>query len=204
MAETHPTTLRRDLALVAQLVPARSRVLDLGCGQGALLRHLMDTKGCTGTGVDSDAESLVGAIAAGVPAIQLDLDTQLDEFAEATYDVVVLSKTLQAVRRPADVLDAIGRIGTRFIVSMPNFGFWRNRGAVLRGHMPISRQLPYTWHDSPNLRYTTLADLEEFFDEAGYVMEKRISIDDEGALVPRGWIAPNLRASAAIYMLRRR
>lgn len=195
--------LRADLALVADLVPRNSHVLDLGCGSGRLLRFLMDHKGCTGTGVDGDAEMLVQAISRGVPAIQLDLDSELGEFHDASYDVVVLSRTLQAIRRPAHVLAELGRIGTRCIISMPNFGYWRNRASIVTGRMPISKQLPYHWHDSPNLRYTTLKDLEDFFEDAGYTVERRIGVTDAGVPLHRGDIAINLRAGAAIYVLRR-
>lgn len=197
------TDLRSDLAIVADLVPRGSRVLDLGCGRATLLRHLMQHRDCTATGVDSDRASLVEAIAAGVPAIELDLDSQLEEFSANTYDVVVLSRTLQAVRRPAHVLAEMGRIGTRCIVSMPNFGYWRNRAALVRGRMPISGQLPYYWHNSPNLRYTTLSDLEDFFTDAGFIIERRIGMTDEGVPLRRGDLATNLRAGAAIYLLHR-
>lgn len=197
-------TMRTDLALVADLVPRRSRVLDLGCGNGELLDHLVSLKGCTGTGVDTDEAEVLLAIRRGVAVIELDVDSQLGEFADGSYDVVVLSRTLQTLRHPRRVLQEMARIGERCIVSVPNFGQWRNRVAIARGRMPISRDLPHTWHDSPNVRYTTLADLEDFFAEAGFVVERRIAFDDAGAVLRGPWARrPNLFAGAAAYVLRR-
>lgn len=195
------TPLRADLQLVADLVPVGSRVLDLGCGPGVLLSHLITEKGCTGTGVDSDDEEVLQAIRRGVPVIELDLDTQLDQFADRSYDTVVLSRTIQAVRHPARVLQQMGRIAGRCIVSAPNFGWWRNRLSVVRGRMPISDDLPYTWYDSPNVRYTTLADLEDFFAHAGFSVEQRIPLSADQHVL-RWQRATNLLAGSAVYVLR--
>ena len=119
--------LRPDLEIVANLVPTGSRVLDLGCGDGTLLDALMRTRDCRGTGVERDPDLVLDAIGRGVPLVELDLDTQLDEFADASYDVVVLSRTLQTVRQPQHLLAEMARIAPRLIVSMPNFGLWRHR-----------------------------------------------------------------------------
>lgn len=196
------TELRADLALVADLIPAGSRVLDLGCGEGSLLRQLMSEKGCTGTGVDTDDEQVLLAISRGVPVIELDLDAELAHFADDSYDTVVLSRTIQAVRHPARVLPEMARIGHRCIVSVPNFGWWRNRLSVVRGRMPISKDLPYTWYDSPNVRYTTLTDLEEFFAYAGFAIEQRIALTDDGRTL-RWQRGANLLAGSAVYVLTR-
>lgn len=148
---------RPDLELIARMIPEKSRVLDLGCGDGRLLRMLMD-KGCTGTGVEIDPAQVLTAIRAGVNVIDLDLDSQLSEFTDDSYDVVVLSRTLQAVRRPKEVLREIARIAVHSVVSMPNFAHWRNRLRLLSGRMPMSKDLPFDWFDTPNLHFTTLAD----------------------------------------------
>ncbi|GAB3623110.1 methionine biosynthesis protein MetW [Mariniluteicoccus endophyticus] len=196
--------LRTDLALVSDLVPRGSRVLDLGCASGELLDHLITLKGCTGTGVDTDPDEVVQAIRRGVPLVELDIDSELGEFADGSYDTVVLSRTLQTLRHPARVLREMGRIGGRCIVSVPNFGLWRNRLSVVRGRMPVSKDLPHSWHDSPNVRYTTLADLEDFFDGEGFVVEQRIPLDDRGRVLSgRRARAYNLFAGAAVYVLHR-
>lgn len=196
-----PITLRPDLDLIAHLVPGSSRVLDLGCGDGALLHHLMAEHGCTGTGVEIDPEKVLAAIAAGVPVMELDLDADLQLFAAASYDTVVLSRTIQTIRRPELVLREMARIGSRLIVSAPNFGLLQHRLMLLSGRMPMSRELPYSWYDTPNLRFTTLVDLEDLFAKLGLVIDQRINLSIAGEPVGKGFRAANLRAGAAVYVL---
>jgi len=195
-------TLRPDLELLAGLVPAQSRVLDLGCGSGALLAHLMATKECRGTGVEIDPASVLQAIAAGVPVSELDIDSELADFADHSYDVVVLSRTIQTIRRPFEVLQEMGRIADRLIVSVPNFGYWRHRLRLLRGRMPMSRELPHAWYDTPNLRHTTLLELEELFDRLGFTVESRIVLNPAGQPLKSGDRLANLVGGAAVYSLR--
>ena len=190
--------LRPDLRRIASQVPRGARVLDLGCGEGELLRHLMTRQGCVVTGVERDGDAMVEAIKAGVPVLGLDLDTQLTEFADGSFDFVILSRTLQAVMQPSEVLRQMGRIGDHLIVSMPNFAYWPHRLRLLSGEMPRSSDLPYRWYDTPNVHFATLTSLEELFDSLGLVTEKRFAIDPSGRIIGAG---ANFRASSAIYLL---
>lgn len=199
-----PTSLRPDLQRVADQIPQGARVLDLGCGQGELLAFLLSQCGCTGTGVERDDEMVLRAIRRGVPLIELDLDTQLSEFGADQYDVVVLSRTLQAVLHPVSVLRHMRRIAPKLIVTMPNFGYWRHRMTLLTGRMPKSRDLPFSWYDTPNLHHSTLVELEKLFAGEGLEIEQRIPLNAVGHELASRQVGANLLASSAIYVLTRR
>ncbi|MEA4945741.1 MAG: methionine biosynthesis protein MetW [Propionicimonas sp.] len=195
-------SLRKDLALVASLIPDGSRVLDLGCGSGNLLSHLMREQRCRGTGVEIDPDKVLAAIRLGVPVIELDINRELDEFTGDSYDVVVLSRTLQTVRYPDRVLRHMARIADRLIVSVPNFGWYPHRLRMLRGRLPMGKDLPYSWYDSPNVRYTTLYDLQVLFDEVGLEVERTIPLGAAGDPVKVSPKLANLLASTGVYVLR--
>lgn len=198
--------MRADLLVVADLVEPGSRVLDLGCGPGELLDHLATRKDCRGTGVDSDPASLIAAIRRGVSVIALDLDEQLDQFAADGYDLVVVSQTLQATRRPDEILAEVLRIAPRAIVSVPNFALWKHRWELLvRGRMPVSEELPHTWYATPNIHLATLSDVEALFARLGVRVQRRVLLDAAGnaagGLRARG--PANLLASGAVYLISR-
>ena len=198
--------MRPDLDVVAALVPRCARVLDVGCGEGELLSHLFHRRACSGTGVEIDEKSVLRAIRSGVPVIEVDVDEELSEFADDSYDVVVLSRTLQTLRHPAEVLSEIRRIGRRCVVSVPNFGLWKHRASLaLTGRMPVSRELPYPWFETPNIHLSTLADLEELFAAVDLSVETRLLLDEQGRVLtgPLGQRLGNLRAGAAVYLLSR-
>ena len=194
-------TLRPDQAMVSRLVPDGSRVLDLGCGRGDLMHFLMDRRGCTGTGVEIAADAVLAAIGQGVPLIELDIDRELAEFGAKSYDVVVLSRVLQATYKPREVLSQMARIGSRCIVSVPNMGYWRHRWVLMRGHMPMSRELPHAWYDTPNIHLSTLSDLEELFDVVGLDVWKRQLFTPDGRQRDYPDRVANLMAANAIYVL---
>lgn len=153
-----PTSRWQD-QIIEQLIPPRSSVLDLGCGDGQLLAQLTDAKQVRGQGVELDADAVMQCVARGVPVFQSDLDAGLKGFADQSFDYVILEETLQTLRRPLDVLREMLRVGRRGIVSFPNFGFWLVRlDLAIRGHMPVTHCLPYRWYDTPNIHLFTLDD----------------------------------------------
>lgn len=194
--------MRPDLSVVAGMIPPGSRVLDLGCGDGALLAELTERHGCSGTGVEIAPASVVAAVRRGVSVLALDVDRDLGMFADSSYDVVVLSQTLQVTHRPAEVLAHMRRIALRSVVSVPNFAHWRNRLAVLRGRMPVSSGLPHAWHSTPNIHLSTLADLEDLVAHIGLRVARRITLNAKSRPAPFA-VASNLRAAGAVYLLER-
>ena len=194
-------TLRVDFSLISRWVSPGSRVLDLGCEQGTLLAKLAAGKNCRIQGVEVDPASLIQAVSQGVPVIQMDIDKELDQFADSSYDVVILSRTLQAVRHPALVLSHMVRIAPVGIVSMPNFGYWRNRLRLLGGHAPVSKDLPYAWHDSPNVHFGSCKDLEALFDQMGMDIRKRVALSPSGGLSYWPWTTRNWSAGAVLYQI---
>lgn len=154
--------------LIEQHVAAGSSVLDLGCGDGQLLRQLMDAKGVRGQGVELDATAVFQCVERDVPVFQSDLDAGLKGFSDQSFDYVVLEETVQTLHRPAEVLVEMLRVGRHGIVSFPNFGYWRVRlDLALRGRMPVTPTLPYRWHDTPNIHLLTLQDLLDWTSENG-------------------------------------
>ncbi len=198
--------LRPDLRLITQLVPHGSRVLDLGCGDGSLLAHLRDERGCTVRGVEVDHADIAAAISQGLSVVENDLDLGLSGYRDQTFDIVVLSQTLQVVRRPAFVLREMLRVGERGIVSFPNFGYWRIRGYLAsRGRMPVSRSIPYSWYDTPNIHHTTLKDFRDFVDANGARVEQEIPLLTGNWHRPdirRVGFVPNLFADTAVAVVR--
>lgn len=195
--------MRPDLALVAGMIPAGLRVLDLGCGDGALLEHLIRVGGCDGHGVEISTDGFHACIDRGVPVVQADIDDGLDDFESGSFDVVVLSQTLQATRRPAFVLQEMMRVAPAGIVSFPNFGHWRIRMGLLgRGRMPSSRLLPYAWHETPNIHLCTIRDFEELLRGEGLQVTVRVPLNTAGGRAPSGVERrPNLLAAGAVYRL---
>ncbi len=186
-------------------MPERSRVLDLGCGDGDLLEYLIHARDCDGHGMEISLEGFHACIDRGVPVMQGDIDAGLADFDDDAFDVVVLSQTLQATRRPAFVLREMSRVGRRVVVSFPNFGHWAIRARLsLQGRMPVSKTLPYQWHDTPNIHLCTVTDFERLAAAEGLRPITRIPLNGRGGaaagVVQR---APNLLAQGAVYLLER-
>jgi methionine biosynthesis protein MetW len=186
---------RRDLEIVARLVPEGSRVLDLGCGNGELLAHLRDARGCTGYGIEIDDANVHACLQRGVDVIQLNLEEGLAMFADRSFDVVLQLDTMQHLRNAERMLRETARVGRVGIVSFPNFAHWPNRVRVASGRMPVTKALPYEWYDTPNIRVGTHADFEVLARKIGLTVLDAFGID--GGEVVRRW--PNLLASVAVF-----
>jgi methionine biosynthesis protein MetW len=196
--------LRRDLRLIAEMIDPGARVLDIGCGDGALLAYLTRQKGVDGRGIELSQSGVNACVAHGLSVIQGDADRDLDAYPARAFDVVVLSQTLQATRAPRRVIEALVRIGRRAIVSFPNFGFWKIRlGLLLRGRMPVSDLLPHPWYETPNIHLCTIRDFVALCDELEVRVERSLTLDRHGrpyALDPRGGLA-NLLAEQGVFVL---
>jgi methionine biosynthesis protein MetW len=187
--------LREDLALIAQWIDEGAHVLDLGCGDGALLAHLRESRRCPGYGVEIADESVLKCVRRGVNVIQADLESGLRMFADAMFDTVVLSQTLQAMHHADAILREMARVGRQGIVSFPNFGHWKHAVSLLRGHMPVTPQIPYQWYDTPNIHLCTPRDFELLAARLGLPITRRALLADGRAVD----VLPNLRATVAVY-----
>ena len=186
---------RADFAAIAGWVRMESSVLDLGCGDGSLLRYLRDSRRVTGYGVEIDDGSVLACVKNGISVIQSDLDRGLSEFRDSSFDYVVLSQTLQSVRNSERIIREMLRVGRQGIVTFPNFGYWKNRLQVAVGRMPVSENLPYQWFDTPNIHLCTIDDFERFCAERGVkILERKVLTDD----APVTWW-PNLLGELAVY-----
>lgn len=196
-----PKTLRADLALISEWIRPGSRVLDLGCGDGTLLAHLGRTREVSGYGLEIDSENIARCLDAGVNVIESDVDEGLKEFADQSFDYVVMTQTLQATQRPDRVVSEILRVGKTGIVTFPNFGHWRVRLALARGHMPATRSLPASWYETENIHLCTVADFESLCRERGWRIARRSLLDHDHR---DGWalgLLPNLFSEVALYLL---
>nr|WP_315849095.1 methionine biosynthesis protein MetW [uncultured Rhodoferax sp.] len=187
------------LHAIAGLVPEGSRVLDLGCGDGALLDHLQRERGCTGYGVELDDANVLACVQRGVNVLQLNLDQGLTVFGDASFDVVLQIDTLQHLRNAETMLKETARVGRMGIVAFPNFAHWPNRLSILQGRMPVTKRLPYQWYDTPNIRVGTHADLALLAQRNGLRVLDSFGLQD-GRTVR---FAPNLRAGTSVYKLAR-
>lgn len=191
--------VRTDFERIAQWVDPESSVLDLGCSNGGLLMHLEKARRARGYGIDIDDEHVVECLSSGVWVEQFDIDHGLGMFSDNQFDYVILSQTLQGVKDPVGLLDEMMRVGSKAIVSFPNFGHWPLRKQLLFGRMPVSKFLPYQWHDTPNIRFCTILDFEILCKSRGIRVLKRALMtgDKETRFLP------NLRAALALYLLSR-
>ena len=191
---------RKDLELIAELVPRGSRVLDLGCGSGELLAHLIAHRDCSGYGIELADANVHASLARGIDVIQFNLEDGLALFEDRSFDVVLQLDTLQHLRNTEKMLRETARVGRIGIVSFPNFAHWPNRLHVAGGRMPVTKTLPYQWYDTPNIRVGTYADFEVLARKNGLAILDSFGLQNGQPV--RRW--PNLRASVAVFKFERR
>ena len=191
---------RFDYELIASWIPERSRVLDLGCGDGVLMAGLAATNGALGYGIEIDDANVLASVKNGVNVIQTDIESGLASFEDGAFDFVILSQTLQAMRNAESVLTEMLRVGREGIVTFPNFGYWRHRLDILQGRMPVSKSLPYTWYNTPNIHLCTVKDFEDLCVKVGAeILDERVLHEGHTKT-----FLPNLFGSLGVFRFRRK
>ncbi|MBM3507980.1 MAG: methionine biosynthesis protein MetW [Alphaproteobacteria bacterium] len=201
-----PSGIRVDLRIIADMIEPSSRVLDIGCGDGQLLRYLVQTRNVVGRGIELSQVGVNASVAQGLSVVQGDADSDLSDYPTQAFDYVVLSQTLQATRNPRRVVSELVRIGRKAIISFPNFGFWRVRLRLLfDGRMPKTGALEYEWHETPNIHLCTILDFVDLCDRLGAKVERRISLTSGGrtSLLQRSLHVANLFGEQAVFLVSR-
>jgi methionine biosynthesis protein MetW len=194
--------LRADLKLIADLIEPGTRVLDVGCADGALLDHLVNEKGVDGRGIELSQQGVNACVAKGLFVIQGDADNDLNEYPDNSFDYVVLSKTLQAVHRPKDVLLSLLRIGKRAVVTIPNFAQWRMRLSLIRrGRMPVTKELDKSWYDTDNIHFCTILDLFDLIEAEGLKVKEFVPHTKAGKRLNHGRARANWSADQGLFLL---
>ena len=197
--------IRADLQLIADMIEPGARVLDIGCGDGTLLEHLVFVKQVTGRGIELSQEGVNACVSRGLSVIQGDADTDLTDYPAGAFDYAILSQTLQATHDPRHVLEQLVRIGRRAVVSFPNFGHWRSRLYLLcRGRMPVTDALPVSWYETPNIHFCTIRDFSALCAEVGVTVERSLSLDAGGRAAPQQSLRlANLLGQSGLFLLRK-
>ena len=191
---------RPDLAFIAHWVPKRAHVLDVGCGDGAMLAYLQSAKGCSGYGIEIADDKVLESTARGINVIQQDMEKGLAVFGDNAFDTVLCLSSLQMMKHVEALLRDIVRVGAEAIVSFPNFAHWPHRLALAKGRMPVSKSLPYQWYDTPNVRCATIYDFEALANEVGLEVLECVALADGHPVR----FLPNLRGSLAVFRLRKK
>ncbi len=206
MTPANPKGIRVDLQLIADMIEPGSRVLDIGCGNGALLEYLSHEKQVDGRGIEISTQGVQACVSAGLSVVQGDVETDLKNYPDNAFDYVILSQTLQAMMAPKTMLEQMTRIGKHVIVSLPNFAYWRVRLFIMfKGRMPVSENLPYEWYDTPNIHFCTIRDFVELAKDMGLTIEQSLFLDDEGAsrTIGNSIFLANWFGEQAVFLLKK-
>ena len=206
MTPTNHTAIRVDLQLIADMIEPGTRVLDVGCGNGALLEHLWRTKQVDGRGIEISTQGVQACVSAGLSVVQGDVEKDLRNYPDDAFDYVILSQTVQAMLDPKGVIEQAMRIGKRAIVSLPNFAYWRLRLYVMfKGRMPVSESLPYEWYNTPNLHFCTIRDFVALAKEMDLTLEQSLFLDEEGSsrTMGKSIATANWFGEQAVFLLKK-
>lgn len=197
-----PSDIRIDLRVVAEMIEPGTRVLDVGCGDGQLLQYLVENRAVVGRGIELSQSGVNACVAQGLSVVQGDADTDLRDYPAQAFDYVVLSQTLQATRNPRTVISELVRIGTKAVISFPNFGYWRVRWRLLTGgRMPRTSVLSHPWYETPNIHLCTIRDFTDLCGALGVIVERRVPLDRRSRVLTTGGLA-NILGEQAVFLLR--
>ena len=188
---------RYDFPIIANWINPNSKVLDLGCEDGELLNYLKKEKNITGYGIEKDPDNWLKSLKAGINVLQVDLEAGLSEFEDNSFDVVILSKTIQSMHNTVEIINEMLRVGKQVIVTFPNFGYWKNRLQSIQGVMPKSKELPYSWFNTPNVHLCTIKDFDDLCKSKKYKVVDRLVLTDNQSVN----LLPNLLGALALYNL---
>ena len=206
MMLANPKAIRVDLQLIADMIEPGTRVLDVGCGNGALLEYLWREKQVDARGIEISTQGVQACVSAGLSVVQGDVEEDLYNYPDGAFDYVILSQTLQAMMDPKAMIEQMTRIGKHVIVSLPNFAYWRLRLYIMfKGRMPVSENLPYEWYDTPNIHFCTIRDFVNLTKAMGLTIERSLFLDDEGAsrTIGSSIAMANWFGEQAVFLLRK-